>query len=105
LRSQQRFNGSRHALANCRPLWRDHFKLVDYLYRLFDVECQRFEARMYIYVSFLCDLILRYDVQVGKTLVQKSGDIVRLLQNLRVDIVVYEREQFLENALDILDFV
>ena len=60
---------------------------------------------MYIYVSFLCDLILRYNVQVRKTLVQKSGDIVGLLQNLRVDIVVYEREQLFENALDILDFI
>jgi hypothetical protein len=60
---------------------------------------------MDIYVSFLCDLILSNDVQVGKTLVQKSGDIICLLQNLRVDIIINEREEFFENALYILDFI
>jgi hypothetical protein len=60
---------------------------------------------MDIDVSFLCDLILRDDVQVGKTLVQESGDIVGFLQNLRIDIIIDEREKFFENALYILDFI
>jgi hypothetical protein len=60
---------------------------------------------MDIDVSFLCDLILRDDVQVGETLVQESGDIVGFLQNLRIDIIIDEREKFFENALYILDFI
>lgn len=60
---------------------------------------------MDIDVSFLCDLILRDDVQVGETLVQESGDIVGLLQNLRIDIIIDEREKFFENTLYILDFI
>jgi hypothetical protein len=60
---------------------------------------------MDIDVSFLSDLILRDDVQVGKTLVQESGDIVGFLQNLRIDIIIDEREKFFENALYILDFI
>jgi hypothetical protein len=60
---------------------------------------------MDIDVSFLSDLILRDDVQVGETLVQESGDIVGFLQNLRIDIIIDEREKFFENALYILDFI
>jgi hypothetical protein len=60
---------------------------------------------MDIDVSFLSDLILRDDVQVGETLVQESGDIVGFLQNLRIDVIIDEREKFFENALYILDFI
>jgi hypothetical protein len=60
---------------------------------------------MDIDVSFLSDLILRDDVQVGETLVQESGDIVGFLQNLRIDIIIDEREKFFENTLYILDFI
>lgn len=60
---------------------------------------------MYVYVSLLRYLILRNDVQVCKTLVQECRHIVGFLQNLRVDIVVYERQEFLENTLNVLDLV
>ena len=60
---------------------------------------------MDIDLGLLSYLVLGDDVQIGKALVQKGGDIVGLLQDFRVDIVVNELEQLLENPLNVADLV
>lgn len=103
--SEHGLDSSLHALADCRPLRRYHLELVDDLDGLLDVEGQRFEGGVDVDVALLRDLVLRDDVQVREALVQEGRHVIRLLQDLRVDVVVDEGEQLLEDPLNVLDLV
>ena len=50
-------------------------------------------------LSLLSDLVLGDHVQISKALVQECRNIIRFLENLRVNIVVYELEKFFKNSL------
>jgi len=45
-----------------------HLKLLDDFKSLSDIETQRLEIRVKVYVALLCHLILRKNVKVSKTL-------------------------------------
>lgn len=56
-------------------------------------------------LRLLRNLILRNNVQIRKTLVQKRRNVVSLLKNFRVYIVLYELKKFLKDFLNVFDLL
>lgn len=82
-----------------------HFELVDDIQSFLDVESQGFETWMYVYFTLLRNHVFRDDVEVGERFMHECCDIVGSLQNLGINVAIYEVEQLVKNFLNVGNLV